>query len=91
MITLSKIREDMRNNKEVTNRVAFRLAQGDLDAFLQKLKGIELLIQSTKILDKNLGKDKYVILMAGPTKVIGENYFDFLHNNDLLLLKKCKN
>ena len=42
MITLSKIREDMRNNKEVTNRVAFRLAQGDLDAFLQKLKGIEL-------------------------------------------------
>ena len=42
MITLSKIREDMRNNKEATNRVAFRLAQGDLDAFLQKLKGIEL-------------------------------------------------
>lgn len=47
---------------------------------IAKQKGIELLIQSTKILDKNLGKDKYVILMAGPTKVIGENYFDFLQN-----------
>ena len=42
MITLSKIREDIRNNTEVTNRVSFRLAQGDLDAFLRELKGLEL-------------------------------------------------
>ena len=42
MTTLLNIRENIRNSKEITNRVAFRLAQGDLDAFLLKLKGIEL-------------------------------------------------
>lgn len=42
MTTLFTIRENIRNSKEITNRAAFRLAQGDLDAFLLKLKGIEL-------------------------------------------------
>ena len=45
---------------------------------IAKQKGIELLIESTKILDKKLGEKNYIILMAGPTKVIGENYFDYL-------------
>ena len=45
---------------------------------IAKQKGIELLIESTKILDNKIGCENYVILMAGPTKVIGENYFDYL-------------
>lgn len=45
---------------------------------IAKQKGIELLIKSTEILDKKIGKDNYVILMAGPTKVIGESYLPFL-------------
>lgn len=47
---------------------------------IAKQKGIELLIKSTKLLDNKLGKNNYLILMAGPTKVIGENYYDFLKN-----------
>jgi glycosyltransferase involved in cell wall biosynthesis len=46
---------------------------------IAKQKGIELLIESTKILDKRLG-DKYVILMAGPKKVIGEHYYEYLES-----------
>ncbi len=45
-----------------------------------KQKGIELLIKSTKLLDNRLGKNNYIILMAGPTKVIGENYYDYLES-----------
>jgi len=55
---------------------------------IAKQKGIELLIQSSKYLDKNLGKNNYIILMAGPTKVIGENYFDYLQNKYQNILKE---
>lgn len=44
---------------------------------IAKQKGIELLVQSTKILDKKLGNN-YVVLMAGPKNVIGENYYGYL-------------
>ena len=55
---------------------------------IAKQKGIELLIQSTKLLDKNLGKNNYVILMAGPIKVIGENYYEYLQNKYRKILKE---
>jgi glycosyltransferase involved in cell wall biosynthesis len=55
---------------------------------IAKQKGIELLIQSTKLLDKNLGKNSYVILMAGPIKVIGENYYEYLQNKYQKILKE---
>ncbi len=53
---------------------------------IAKQKGIELLIKSTKILDKKLA-DKYVILMAGPKKVIGENYYEYLFERYEKILK----
>jgi len=53
-----------------------------------KQKGIELLIKSTKLLDKKLGKHNYVILMVGPIKVIGENYYDYLQNKYGKILKE---
>lgn len=65
---LSKINKFIKNKKYVIGFCG-RIA---------KQKGIELLIQSTKILDSKIGKGNYVILMAGPTNVIGENYFNFL-------------
>lgn len=55
---------------------------------IAKQKGIELLIESTKILDKKLGSKNYIVLMAGPTKVIGENYFDYLQNKYPKILKE---
>jgi len=45
---------------------------------IAKQKGIEILIKASKILDKKIGKNKYLILMAGPIKVIGESYYEFL-------------
>lgn len=54
---------------------------------IAKQKGIELLIKSTKILDKKIGAKNYIVLMAGPTRVIGENYFDFLQKKYLQILK----
>lgn len=51
---------------------------------IAKQKGIEILIKSTKLLDKELGKNNYIILMAGPKKVIGENYYGEI-------IKKYKN
>ncbi|HPT65702.1 MAG TPA: glycosyltransferase family 4 protein [Candidatus Woesebacteria bacterium] len=54
---------------------------------IAKQKGIELLIKSTVLLDEKLGKENYVILMAGPTKVIGENYYDFLKRKYKKILK----
>lgn len=53
---------------------------------IAKQKGIELLIQSTKQLDKELG-DNYLILMAGPKKVIGENYYKYLFEKYEKILK----
>ena len=47
---------------------------------IAKQKGIELLVRSIKLLDKKLGKNNYVILMAGPMRVIGENYYEYLQN-----------
>lgn len=55
---------------------------------IAKQKGIELLIESTKLLDKKLGKENYIILMAGPTKVIGEKYFDYLCHKYTKILKE---
>lgn len=55
---------------------------------IAKQKGIELLVQSTKKLDEKLGKRNYVILMAGPTRVIGENYFGYLQNKYSKILKE---
>jgi glycosyltransferase involved in cell wall biosynthesis len=55
---------------------------------IAKQKGIELLIQSTKILDKKLGEKNYILLMAGPTKVIGEKYFDYLQEKYSKILKE---
>jgi glycosyltransferase involved in cell wall biosynthesis len=55
---------------------------------IAKQKGIELLIESTKLLDEKLGNKNYIILMAGPTKVIGENYFDYLQNKYPKILKE---
>jgi glycosyltransferase involved in cell wall biosynthesis len=46
---------------------------------IAKQKGLEILIKSCNYLDKLLGKNKYVIKLAGPTKVIGENYLYFLN------------
>lgn len=54
---------------------------------IAKQKGIELLIKSTKILDKKIGDKNYIILMAGSTTVIGENYYDFLRKKHFLILK----
>lgn len=53
---------------------------------IAKQKGIELLIESTRILDATLN-DNYVILMAGPKKVIGENYYQYLSENYKKILK----
>ncbi|MDD2482810.1 MAG: glycosyltransferase family 4 protein [Candidatus Shapirobacteria bacterium] len=55
---------------------------------IAKQKGIELLIKSSKLLDKKLGKDNYVILMVGPITVIGENYYDYLQNKYKSILKE---
>lgn len=55
---------------------------------IAKQKGIELLVKSTKLLDEKLGKDNYIILMAGPIKVIGENYYDYLRQKYKQILKK---
>lgn len=54
---------------------------------IAKQKGIELLIKSTKLLDKKLGENNYVILMVGPVKVIGENYYDYIQNKYSIILK----
>lgn len=54
---------------------------------IAKQKGLEILCQSVKYLDKMLGKNNYVILMAGPTKIIGEKYYDFLENKYPKILK----
>lgn len=54
---------------------------------IAKQKGIELLIKSTKLLDKKLGKNNYVILMVGPLRVIGENYYDYLQKKYKQILK----
>lgn len=54
---------------------------------IAKQKGLEVLCQSTKYLNKILGKNNYVILMAGPTKIIGERYYDFLANKYPNILK----
>ena len=55
---------------------------------IAKQKGIELLIESTNLLDESLGKENYVILMAGPINVIGENYFDYLQKKYSLIMKE---
>jgi glycosyltransferase involved in cell wall biosynthesis len=55
---------------------------------IAKQKGIELLIKSTKLLDKKLGKNNYVILMVGPIRVIGENYYGYLQKKYKLILKE---
>jgi len=54
---------------------------------IAKQKGIELLIKSTEILDKKIGKGNYIILMAGPIKVIGEDYYSFLKSKYEQILK----
>jgi glycosyltransferase involved in cell wall biosynthesis len=43
-----------------------------------KQKGIEVLVDACKYLDKELGINNYLILLAGPTKVIGENLVESL-------------
>jgi glycosyltransferase involved in cell wall biosynthesis len=53
---------------------------------IAKQKGIEILIKSTKVLDKKFGKN-YVILLAGPKKVIGEKYYEYLQNKYKTILK----
>lgn len=68
-IKLQKKINDITKNKKYVIGFCGRIA---------KQKGIELLIKSIKILDEKLGKESYAILMVGPTKVIGENYYDFL-------------
>ena len=54
---------------------------------IAKQKGIELLVQSTEILDKKLGNN-YVVLMAGPKNVIGENYYGYLSKKYSQILKE---
>jgi glycosyltransferase involved in cell wall biosynthesis len=54
---------------------------------IAKQKGIELLVEASKILDKKL-KGDYIILMAGPKKVIGEKYYDYLQNKHKNQLEK---
>ncbi|MFA4826911.1 MAG: glycosyltransferase family 4 protein [Candidatus Shapirobacteria bacterium] len=51
-----------------------------------KQKGFEVLIEATKYLDREL-KGKYEILVVGPTRVIGEKYFDYLQSKYALELK----
>jgi glycosyltransferase involved in cell wall biosynthesis len=46
---------------------------------IAKQKGLEVLIKSCNFLDKLIGKEKYLIKLAGPKKIIGENYFEFLN------------
>lgn len=55
---------------------------------IAKQKGIELLVKSTKLLDKKLGKNKYIILMVGPIKIVGENYYDYLQDKYSVILKE---
>jgi len=55
---------------------------------IAKQKGIEILIKSIKLMDDKLGKNNYVILMVGPIKVIGENYYDYLNKKYKLTLNK---
>ncbi len=43
-------------------------------------KGLELLIEACKVLDKKLGANNYLIWIAGPKKVIGENYYKYFTN-----------
>jgi len=45
---------------------------------IAKQKGLEILVKSCKYLDKELGKNNYLIKLAGPTKVIGEKYYEYL-------------
>lgn len=45
---------------------------------IAKQKGLEVLIESSKYLDKSLGKNNWIVLLAGPKKVIGEKYFEYL-------------
>lgn len=54
---------------------------------IAKQKGIELLIKSTKLLDKKLNENNYVILLVGPIKVIGENYYEYLQEKYGEILK----
>jgi glycosyltransferase involved in cell wall biosynthesis len=54
---------------------------------IAKQKGIELLIKSSELLDKKLGKNNYMILMVGPLNVIGENYYSYLQEKYSLILK----
>ena len=55
---------------------------------IAKQKGIELLIKSTKILDRKIGAKNYVILMAGPVKIIGETYYEYLQEKYNEILKE---
>ena len=76
--TLSQDLKKIIKNKKYVIGFCGRIAQQ---------KGIELLIKSTKILDKKIGSKNYLVLMAGPTKVIGEKYFDYLKKRYPTILK----
>lgn len=81
------INENLSIEKKIDNLIKNKKYVIGFCGRIAKQKGIELLIESTKILNDKIGQENYVILMAGPTKVIGENYFDFLQHKYLNILK----
>jgi len=81
-------KENLELQKNITRMIKNKKFVIGFCGRVAKQKGIELLIKSTKLLDKKLGKHNYVILMVGPIKVIGENYYDYLQNKYGKILKE---
>lgn len=81
-----KINSDQNLKNKIRNKIKGKKYVIGFCGRIAKQKGIELLIESTKVLDKKLGS-KYIILLAGPKKVIGEKYFDYINNKYSRILK----
>jgi glycosyltransferase involved in cell wall biosynthesis len=69
------IKFDIKQYKKIKNK---KIVIG-FSGRIAKQKGLEILIESCNYLDKELGKNKYVIKLAGPIRVVGENHFDYLN------------
>lgn len=82
-----EIHDNVKIQKKIDNLVKNKKYIVGFCGRIAKQKGIELLIKTTKILDKKLGENNYIFLMAGPTKVIGENYHDYLDKKYSQVLK----
>lgn len=81
-------KEDLKLEKKIGQLIKNKKYVIGFCGRIVKQKGIELLIKSSELLDKKLGKNNYVILMVGPVKVIGENYYNYLQKKYKLVLKE---